>query len=124
MDDIILINTNGLSEGIRCSLCKNPIKSDRGCDGNCNVNEEDVSHIMEVVDKCKVIDFTEEEFSEIKSALEYLHDADLCEYGENNTNCRYSYKSEVLLLFLSSLQKNSLFLNYPQIMKWYFISYP
>lgn len=30
------------------------------------------------------MEFTQEELNQIAYALEYLHDADLCEYGEEN----------------------------------------
>lgn len=53
-EDVILIHTNGLEEGIRCALCKNPIKSDRGCDGNCNVDTTLLSRICNLIEHQKV----------------------------------------------------------------------
>lgn len=39
MDDLIsrqaAIDTEGLEEEIRCEMCRNQMKTDRGCDGNC-----------------------------------------------------------------------------------------
>lgn len=48
-DDISLIHTAGLDEGIRCAMCTNSIKSDRGCDGNCVVNEKMYQKVTDVV---------------------------------------------------------------------------
>lgn len=48
--DTILIHTQGLEEGIRCAMCTNPIKSDRGCDGGCSVNETIYKKVIEVID--------------------------------------------------------------------------
>ena len=38
--DMRLIYANPLAEAIRCAMCTNPIKSDRGCDGGCKVDEQ------------------------------------------------------------------------------------
>lgn len=53
-DKTIKIHTDGLEEGIRCALCTNPIKSDRGCDGGCRVDEDVRKKIMDVIDQCTV----------------------------------------------------------------------
>ena len=55
-DRTIEIHTDGLEEGIRCALCTNPIKSDRGCDGGCRVDEDVRKKIMDVIDRCTVND--------------------------------------------------------------------
>ena len=47
--------------------------------------------------------FTEEELDEIKFALEYLHDADLCEYGENNIKNLESAMKKLNINFVSQL---------------------
>ena len=49
--DIKLIHTGGLDEGIRCAMCTNSMKSDRGCDGGCVVNESMYKKVLEVVEK-------------------------------------------------------------------------
>lgn len=48
-DDISLIHTAGLDEGIRCAMCTNSIKSDRGCDGNCVVNDKMYQKVTDVI---------------------------------------------------------------------------
>lgn len=48
-EDIELIRTNGLDEGIRCALCTNPRANERGCDGNCRVNEYLYDEVMNTI---------------------------------------------------------------------------
>lgn len=47
----IKMYSDGLEEGIRCALCTNPIKSDRGCDGGCRVDEDLYKRILNVIDR-------------------------------------------------------------------------
>jgi len=47
--DMRLIYANPLAEAIRCAMCTNPIKSDRGCDGGCKVDEQMYKKVMEAV---------------------------------------------------------------------------
>lgn len=47
--DMRLIYANPLGEAIRCAMCTNPIKSDRGCDGGCKVDEQMYKNVMEAV---------------------------------------------------------------------------
>lgn len=47
----IKMYSDGLEEGIRCALCTNPIKSDRGCDGGCRVDEDLYKRILDVIDR-------------------------------------------------------------------------
>ena len=48
-DDIMTIHTQGLDEGIRCAMCTNSMKSDRGCDGGCVVNEAMYKEVMNTI---------------------------------------------------------------------------
>lgn len=48
-EDIKLIRTNGLDEGIRCALCTNPRHTERGCDGGCQVNEHLYDEVMNTI---------------------------------------------------------------------------
>lgn len=48
-EDIKLIRTNGLDEGIRCALCTNPRHTERGCDGGCQVNEHLYDAVMNTI---------------------------------------------------------------------------
>lgn len=50
MSDLITINTDGLEEAIRCAICENPIKSERGCDGSCQYDKELHEKIVEAVE--------------------------------------------------------------------------
>ena len=43
------IYANPLEEAIRCAMCTNPIKSYRGCDGGCKVDEQMYKNVMEAV---------------------------------------------------------------------------
>ena len=45
------IETNGLDEEIRCAMCKNPMRSDSGCDGNCQYDEKLYKKIMDILDE-------------------------------------------------------------------------
>lgn len=55
MSDLIerqaAIDTNGLDEEIRCEMCKNPMHTDRGCDGNCKYDEKLYEKIIQILDK-------------------------------------------------------------------------
>ncbi len=48
-EGIIAIHTQGLDEGIRCAMCTNSLKSDRGCDGGCVVNEDMYKEVMNTI---------------------------------------------------------------------------
>lgn len=63
-DDINLIHTEGLEEEIACAMCTNPIKSDRGCDGNCSYDDYLYRKILEVIEKRMVMINNGERMSE------------------------------------------------------------
>lgn len=48
--DLVLIHTQGLNEGIRCAMCTNGMKSDRGCDGSCVVNNAMYKKVIDVIE--------------------------------------------------------------------------
>ena len=48
-EDVMAIHTQGLAEGIRCAMCTNSLKSDRGCDGGCVVNEDMYREVMNTI---------------------------------------------------------------------------
>ena len=50
-DDLALIHTEGLDEEIRCTMCTNYMKSDRGCDGSCVVNKDMYKAVMDAIEK-------------------------------------------------------------------------
>ena len=53
MNDLIsrqaVIDTEGLDAQIRCEMCKNPMHTDRGCDGNCKYDEKLYERIMQIL---------------------------------------------------------------------------
>ena len=55
MDDVIsrkaAIDADGLDEEIRCEMCKNPMHTDRGCDGNCKYDEILYEKIIQILNK-------------------------------------------------------------------------
>lgn len=50
-EDVVAIHTQGLDEGIRCAMCTNSMKSNRGCDGGCVVNEGMYREVMNTIEK-------------------------------------------------------------------------
>ena len=50
-NDLALIHTWGLDEEIRCIMCTNHMKSDRGCDGSCVVNKDMYKAVMDAIEK-------------------------------------------------------------------------
>lgn len=50
-NDLALIHTEGLDEEIRCTMCTNSMKSDRGCDGGCVVNNAMYKKVMNAIEK-------------------------------------------------------------------------
>ena len=47
--EICLIDAEGLDEEIRCEMCRNPMRSDTGCDGGCTYDEklyEKIVHLL------------------------------------------------------------------------------
>ena len=50
-NDLALIHTEGLDEEIRCTMCTNYMKSNRGCDGSCVVNKDMYKAVMDAIEK-------------------------------------------------------------------------
>ena len=50
-NDLALIHTEGLDEEIRCTMCTNHMKSDRGCDGSCVVNKDMYKAVIDAIEK-------------------------------------------------------------------------
>lgn len=46
---IIEIELEGLVEGIRCAICTNSMKSEKGCDGSCEVDSYTYGKVLEVI---------------------------------------------------------------------------
>ena len=40
-----------IDEEIRCAMCRNQMKTDRGCDGNCQVDEKLCKEIIRIIEK-------------------------------------------------------------------------
>jgi len=43
------IDVEGIDEQIRCEMCRNPMHTDRGCDGNCKYDEKLYERIMQIL---------------------------------------------------------------------------
>ena len=43
------IDVEGLDEQIRCEMCRNPMHTNRGCDGNCKYDEKLYERIMQIL---------------------------------------------------------------------------
>lgn len=52
-NDLAFIHTEGLDEGIRCAMCTNHMKSDRGCDSGCVVDDNMYKAVMDAIEKQK-----------------------------------------------------------------------
>ena len=50
----VILVSDGVSEAVRCAMCSNPNKSDRGCDGACSYDEKLYKRIMDAIDKSRV----------------------------------------------------------------------
>lgn len=48
------MDDSGLTEGIRCALCTNPMANDMGCDGGCMVNEYQLKKIIDVIEQARI----------------------------------------------------------------------
>ena len=64
MDDLIsrqaAIDVEGLDEQIRCEMCRNPMHTNRGCDGNCKYDEKLYERIMQILgERIKPLPFAE-----------------------------------------------------------------
>ena len=46
-----VVNPDGLEEGIRCAMCTNPMRSDKGCDVGCQYDEALYNRICKVIRK-------------------------------------------------------------------------
>lgn len=44
-------NLEHIDIAIRCAMCTNPMKSNRGCDGGCRVDEEMYKKVLGVINK-------------------------------------------------------------------------
>lgn len=49
MSELAIFNTQGLEEGIRCAMCTNSMKSNRGCDGGCIVDTNLYKKVLDVL---------------------------------------------------------------------------
>jgi len=45
------IDVVGIDEEIRCEMCRNPMHTDRGCDGGCTYDEKLYKRIMQILDE-------------------------------------------------------------------------
>ena len=45
------IDVEGLDQQIMCEMCRNPMYTDKGCDGNCKYDEKLYESIMQILDE-------------------------------------------------------------------------
>lgn len=72
-------------------------------DKGAKTDDEVKSVINEAVCKLMCESITYEELEQIKYALDYLHDADLCEYGEDEIKTLESVMTKLGIEFVSQL---------------------
>lgn len=83
MNDMMLIQTQGLDEGIRCAMCTNSMANDRGCDGLCKVDESMYQKVMNVIEKA----LKNQRYETISNIPDdYVYDCETEEY------CIYKHK--------------------------------
>ena len=51
IDRYAAIDVVGIDEEIRCEMCRNPMHTDRGCDGGCTYDEKLYKRIMQILDE-------------------------------------------------------------------------
>ena len=109
MDSLIsrqaAIDTDGLDEEIRCEMCKNPMHTDRGCDGHCKYDEKLYEKIMQILNKriaplpsaqperCEDC----ENFSKTRLLIpqpEIIHCRECQHHRRDNTGCYYCVRKE------------------------------
>ena len=81
MDDLIsrqaaidAIDTEGLDEQIRCEMCRNPMHTYRGCDGNCKYDEKLYKRIMQILDeRIKPLPSAQPDKEKISDALYHIY---------------------------------------------------
>ena len=95
-EDIMTIHTQGLDEGIRCAMCTNSMKSDRGCDGGCVVNEAMYKEVMNTIRNhiVPLVTPTHIDLDGLKSDMKAL-------------NCGYPYGLDYLLDCLKKTIRNN-----------------
>lgn len=47
----VMIDAEGLDVQIRCEMCRNPMHTDSGCDGNCKYDDNLYERIMQILDE-------------------------------------------------------------------------
>lgn len=81
-----VIDTEGLEEEIRCEMCKNPMHTDRGCDGNCKYDEKLYEKIMQILnERIKPLPPAEPEI---------IHCRECQHHRRDNTGCYYCVRKE------------------------------
>ena len=64
------IDVEGLDEQIRCEMCRNPIHTNRGCDGNCKYDEKLYERIMQILgERIKPLPSAQPDLSEYSDKL-------------------------------------------------------
>ena len=69
---------DGVSEAVRCAMCNNPNKSDRGCDGACSYDEALYKKIIDAIHNCQY---------EPKDEPQFAKDINVRSKDEPQTEC-------------------------------------
>lgn len=78
-----LIDTEGLDEEIRCEICRNPMHTSRGCDGNCTYDEKLYEKIMQILDR---------RIKQLPSAQPDIILCPNCRYNDGTAYCELHYR--------------------------------
>ena len=74
------IYVEGLDEEIRCEMCRNPMRTNRGCDGNCKYDEKLYERIMQILgERIKQLPSAQPEIIRCKDCrhgVDYYHEGD------------------------------------------------
>ena len=127
IDRQMVIDTEGLDEQIRCEMCRNPMHTNRGCDGNCKYDEKLYERIMQILgERIKPLPSAQPESStDIQDVLGYFDDVlhplvspdnwnvyselyDMISRLPSAQTTLYGYNIEHLALIARLLQKENL----------------
>ena len=92
-EDVMAIHTQGLDECIRCAMCTNSMKSNRGCDGGCVVNEGMYKEVMNTIKKHIVppVTPTRKEWIPVSERLPEKGEVVLCTNSSNDLFEAYAW---------------------------------
>jgi hypothetical protein len=111
-NDLALIHTEGLDEEIRCTMCTNSMKSDRGCDGNCVVNKDMYKAVMDAIEK-RIQSTTKNDLGVDCISRQKVLDLMIQKWGENSSGDSAMQESINIIRILPSVTPQEPFINKP-----------